>query len=78
MQPCLCVSSHVLDAPDGLDELGYALASPQRDLQTRGVAVLNHPHLKECTHKHMFTDALWHPQWPKKLRYITVFIKVVS
>lgn len=43
---CLGVAAHVLDAAYGLDELRHTLVFPQRDLQPRGVAVLNHAHLE--------------------------------
>lgn len=44
---CLGVAAHVLDAADGLQEVRHALVLSQRDLQPRGVAVLNHAHLQE-------------------------------
>lgn len=46
MLPCLCVSPQVFNAPYGLDERRFTLVFPQRNLQTRSVAVLDHPHLE--------------------------------
>ena len=47
MRPCLCVSSQVVDALYGLDELCSALVYPQRNLQARSVAVLDHTDLQQ-------------------------------
>lgn len=43
----LCVSSHVGDALYGLDELGSTLMSPQSNLQSRSVTVLDHSDLQQ-------------------------------
>lgn len=43
----LGVAAHVLDAVDGLQEVRHTLVLPQRDLQPRGIAVLDHTHLQE-------------------------------
>lgn len=43
---CLGVPAHVLDAADGLQEVRHTLVLPQRDLQPRGVAVLDDAHLQ--------------------------------
>lgn len=43
----LGVAAHVLDTADGLQEVQHALVLPQRYLQPRGVAVLDHAHLQE-------------------------------
>lgn len=43
----LGVAAHVLDAADGLQEVRHALVLPQKNLQPRGVTVLDHAHLQE-------------------------------
>lgn len=53
MVSCLCVSSQVVDAPYGLDEVCSTLVLPQRNLQTRSVAVLDHTHLEHTQTKLM-------------------------
>lgn len=47
MLSCLRVPSQVADAPDGSDEIAFSLMFPQRDLQARGIAVLDHTHLQQ-------------------------------
>lgn len=44
---CLRVSSQVGNALDGSDELVFFLMSPERDLQARGIAVLDQAHLQQ-------------------------------